>query len=114
MRSIFKLPISWFFLTHLYVLPAFSQKELIDEVFEIVEQHSINRDSLDFKKIKEVAYNSYTSQSNGDPQDSYRVIRIIVSQLNDHHSFFMEKDQVNKWQNTSKQENVSFPFSGKV
>jgi carboxyl-terminal processing protease len=114
MRSIFKSPIFWFFLTHLYVLPALGQKELIDEVLKIAEKHSINRDSLDFKKIKELAYSSYTSQSNGDPQDSYRVIRIIVSQLNDHHSFFMEKGQVNKWENTSKQENVSFPFSGNI
>jgi carboxyl-terminal processing protease len=118
MKSIFKSAHLWFFLSLFFTWPAFGQKELIDEVLKIAEKHSINRDSLDFKKIKEVAYNtynSYTSLSNGDPkQDSYRVIRIIVSQLNDHHSSFMEKGQVNKWQNTSKQENVSFPFSGKV
>jgi C-terminal processing protease CtpA/Prc len=115
MKSIFKSPLFWFFLSLFYTWPAFSQKDLIDEVLKIAEQHSINRDSLDFKKIKEVAYNSYTSQSNGDSkQNSYEVIRYIISQLNDHHSFFMEKDQVNKWQNTSKQENVSFPFSGNI
>jgi carboxyl-terminal processing protease len=118
MRSVFKSTLYWFFLSLFFPWPAFGQKELIDEVFKIVEKHSIRRDSLDLKKIKEVAYNtfnSYTSQSNSDlKQDTYRVIRLILSQLNDHHSFFMEKEAVNKWQNTSKQENVSFPFSGKI
>lgn len=118
MRSLFKSSLSCFILSLFFPWPTFGQKELIDEVFKIVEQHSINRDSVDFNKIKEVAYNtynSYTSLSNGDPkQDSYRVIRIILSQLKDSHSFFMEKETVDKWQNTSNQENFQMPFSGKL
>ena len=91
-----------------------AQTQYLDEVFKIVEQYSIKRDSLDFEKIRKDAYAKLNNTKS--MEDCYPIIRFILSELNDHHSFFMEKEDVNKWTSTSKTTNItpSSPYSGKV
>jgi C-terminal processing protease CtpA/Prc len=89
-------------------------REYLDEVFKIVEQHSIKRDSLDFEKIRRDAYAKLNNAIS--IADCYPIVRFVLSELNDHHSFFMEKEDVDKWTSTSKMTNLthSSPYSGKV
>jgi carboxyl-terminal processing protease len=91
----------------------FSQKEYLDEVFKIVEHYSIKRDSVDFKKIKADAFSKLYD---GEPIEAcYPIVRSILRELNDHHSFFMHKEQVKAWKTTSKtKRNDEVPFSGKL
>ncbi len=91
-----------------------AQKKYLDEVFEIIEQHSVKRDSIDFKKIKERAYTKLSNVKSIN--DCYPIVRSILVELNDHHSFFMEKKQVDEWQSTSKTKSIAEPpsFKGKL
>ena len=91
-----------------------TSKEYLNEVFEIVEKHSINRDSIDLKKIKRVAY---AKLKNTDSlEECYPIVQSILKDLGDNHSFFMSKEQVNKWQSTSNANNNKklITFSGKL
>lgn len=88
-------------------------KEYLNEVFEIVEKHSINRDSVDFKKIKRVAYAKL--KDTDSLEDCYPIVQSILKDLGDNHSFFMSKEQVNRWESTSKVGNNKelITFTGK-
>jgi C-terminal processing protease CtpA/Prc len=72
----------------------------LDEVFKIVEEHSIRRDSVDFKEIKRKAYSKLKSADS--IENCYPIVKSILKDLGDSHSFFMPKEQVEKWQSTSK------------
>lgn len=95
-------------------------KDYLDEVFKIVEEHSIRRDSVDFNKIKREAYTrlkEYTRLNNsGSIEICYPIVKIILLDLGDRHSFFMTKEQVKKWQTTSKTADISkiITFNGKL
>ena len=94
---------------------SFAQKGYLDEVLKIVETHSIKRDSLDFIKIKKEAYKKLTSVNS--IEDCYPIVRFILSELHDNHSFLMERAQVDKWKSTSKSTYFAqppTPFTGKV
>lgn len=75
-------------------------KDYLDEVFKIVEEHSINRDSLDFQDIKRTAYAKL--KKNDSLENCYPIIKHTLKELMDSHSFFMPKEQVDKWQTTSQ------------
>jgi carboxyl-terminal processing protease len=75
-------------------------KDYLDEVFKIVEEHSIRRDSVDFNEIKREAYARLKNA--GSIENCYPIVKIILIDLGDRHSFFMPKEQVEKWQSTSK------------
>ncbi len=89
-------------------------RKYLNEVFEIVEEHSINRDSLDFQQLKETAYSKLKSTES--IEGCYPIIKSILANLNDHHSFFMPKEQVEAWQSTSKTGRINdlITFSGKL
>lgn len=76
------------------------QENYLNEVFEIVENHSIKKDSVDFKALKKAAYKKlkYTTSI----EDCYPIIQSILKGLEDRHSSFMTKDKVNQWRSTSK------------
>lgn len=86
-------------------------KDYLDEVFKIVEKHSIRRDSVDFNKIKSEAYarlkNAHSIET------CYPIVKIILMDLGDRHSFFMTKEQVKKWQTPSNINEV-ITFSTKL
>ncbi|TDN95386.1 peptidase S41-like protein [Sunxiuqinia elliptica] len=86
-------------------------KDYLDEVFKIVEEHSIRRDSVDFNAIKKDAYarlEEYTRLKNKvSIEDCYPILKIILIDLGDRHSFFMPKEQVEKWQTTSKSSDIN-------
>jgi C-terminal processing protease CtpA/Prc len=89
-------------------------KKYLNEVLEIVEKKSINIDSVDFKTIK---YNALSKLSNTNTiQECYPIIRSILRDLGDNHSFLMSKGQVKNWKSTSKysDETKLFTFSGKL
>lgn len=103
-----------FLVAALHANCAFAQKEYLDEVFAIVERNSIKRDSVDFSRIKKDAYGQLEGIKS--LQDCYPIVRSILTNLNDHHSFFMEKSQVDQWKTTSKRDGVKVTeaFSGRV
>lgn len=74
-------------------------KDYLDEVIEIIEEHSVKRDSVDFNKIKSETYarlkNAHSIET------CYPIVKIIQIDLGDRHSFFMTKEQVKKWQTPS-------------
>ena len=86
-------------------------KDYLDEVFKIVEEHSIRRDSVDFNKIKRDAYArlKYVNYSG----NCYPIIKIILKDLGDRHSFYMPKEQVEKLQTPSNINEV-ITFSAKL
>ncbi|WP_439185789.1 S41 family peptidase [Carboxylicivirga taeanensis] len=93
---------------------AVTPKDYLDEVFEIVEEHSIRRDSVNFKEIKRKAF---AKLKNTDSiENCYPIIKSILKDLGDRHSFFMSKGQVEKWQSTSKtvDNNEIITFKGKL
>ncbi|WP_190811666.1 S41 family peptidase [Flagellimonas sp. S3867] len=95
------------------------QKELtpktyLNEVLEIVKNNSINKDSIDFEKVKK---NALSKLSNVNSiEECYPIVQSILRELGDNHSFFMSKEQVKKWESTSKSsEDVNLmPFSGEL
>jgi len=89
-------------------------KKYLNEVLEIVEKNSINKDSVDFKSIKR---NALSKLSNVNTiEECYPIVQSILRELGDNHSFFMSKEQVKKWKSTSKstEENKLITFSGKL
>ena len=90
------------------------QSQYLGEVFEIIEKHSIKKDSIDFEKLKNNAFRKleYTSSI----KDCYPIVQSILTELGDNHSFFMPKGEVIKWHNTSKNEHRKAlnAFSGKI
>ena len=89
--------------------------EYIDEVLEIVETHSIKRDSTDFGKIRKEAYEQLDGVTS--IEDCYPIVRFILSSLNDGHSFLMEREQVDKWKSTGNSDvfvQSPLPFTGKA
>jgi C-terminal processing protease CtpA/Prc len=91
-----------------------SPKEYVDEAIKIIEEHSINNDSIDFQKIRRnikprlKGANSY--------EECYSVIQSIVMDLGDNHNFFLTKKEAEKWLSGDKPENINelITFSGKL
>ncbi|WP_159519954.1 S41 family peptidase [Sunxiuqinia indica] len=75
-------------------------KDYLDEVLKIVEEHSLNRDSVDWKEIKKLE--STTLKYAQTLEDCYPFVKLILKALKDHHSFFMTKEQAEKWQSANK------------
>jgi len=75
-------------------------KDYLDEVFKIVEENSIRRDSVDFKEIKKEAYAKLKNEAS--IENCYPIVKLILVDLGDRHSFFLPKEQVEKWKSTSK------------
>lgn len=77
-----------------------SPRDYLEEVFKIVEEHSINKHVLDFKEIKKSAYKKLNNIDS--IEKCYPIVNSILEELKDNHSRFMTKKQVDKWQSTSK------------
>ncbi|WP_308993947.1 S41 family peptidase [Mariniflexile litorale] len=90
-----------------------NQEKYVNKVFNIVEKHSIRKDSVDFDKIKSKAYEKVKQAKT--IEDCYPIIQSILRDLGDNHSFLMTKERVEKWKNTSKSKtkNELITFSGK-
>lgn len=80
-------------------------KDYLDEVFTIVEVNSIKRDSVDFDDIKSKAYAKINSMDS--IENCYPIVKSILKDLGDNHSLFLSKEQVAKWQSTSKTADVN-------
>lgn len=109
-----KFKLAFFLLALSALNNLYAQHAYLEEALRIVEQHSLKGDSVDFKKIRKEAYIML-----GDRQavtDCYPVITFILSELKDHHSFFMQREEVMAWKSTSKRTdtNESLPFHGKI
>ncbi|MEA2097332.1 MAG: S41 family peptidase [Candidatus Cloacimonadota bacterium] len=89
-------------------------RKYLNEVFEIIEKHSINRDSLNFQQLKKTAYSELKNTES--IEDCYPIIKSILENLNDNHSFFNSKEQVEAWQSTSKTDSINelITFTGKL
>ena len=104
------------FLSLFYSSQSFAQKEYLDEVLKIVEEHSIMKDSIDLNRIRNEAYSRLGD--NKSVEGCYPIIKFILSEIKDRHSFFMDKNQVEKWKSPSNpaKANKAKPtsFSGKM
>lgn len=93
-----------------------SQKQYLDEVFAIIENHSIRRDSIDFENIKERAYARLSKNPSKSIVDCYPIIRDVLLDLGDHHSFFLDKAQATQWKTTSATRDIKemITFNGEL
>jgi len=91
-----------------------SPKEYIDEVIEIVEEHSINNNSIDFQKIRRNA-NARLKGANSF-EDCYPIIQSMFVNLGDNHNLFLTKKEADEWHATSNSQNINewITFSGKL
>ena len=89
-------------------------KEYVDEVIEIVEEHSINSNSIDFQKIRRSAYAE--SKGASTYEDCYAAIQSMLFNLRDAHSYFKTKKEIGEWLSASKTHSIkeSITFSGKL
>jgi hypothetical protein len=66
-------------------------KKYLNEVLEIVEKNSINKDSVDFKIIKS---NALSKLSNVNTiEECYPIVNSILRELGDNHSFLCQKNK---------------------
>lgn len=79
----------------------------LDTFFNIVNTHSLYRDSIDISAIQTTTQKIASGAKN--PADSYPAIRYLLGEL-DHHSFLQEAQQVEAWQNTSTNNNGGMEF----
>lgn len=89
-------------------------KDYLEEVFKIVQENSIRRDSIDFNEIRR---NAFARLKDLDSiENCYPIVNSILKDLGDSHSFFMPIEQVEKWQSTSKSANIKsiITFKGKL
>src|SRR5688500_15805641 len=105
MKHIFKFQSVLLLGILLFSQGSIAQTAYLHEVFKIVEQHSINKDSLAFGRIRRDAYAKLANAKS--IADCYPIIRFVLSALKDHHSFFMEREKVNEWKSTSKTANTT-------
>lgn len=95
-------------------------KDYLNEVFKIVEEHSIRRDSVDFNVIKREAYarlEECTRLKNAvSIEDCYPIVKIILIDLGERHSFFMPKEEVEKWKSSNETTDINeiITFNGKL
>jgi carboxyl-terminal processing protease len=89
-------------------------KEYIDEVIELIEEHSINNNSIDFQKIRRKAYTQSIGANSFEACHS--AIRRMFWDFRDSHSWFLTKYEVDEWNSTNKTHNINeiITFSGKL
>lgn len=89
-------------------------KEYIDEVINLIEEHSINNDSIDFQKLRRNA-NARLKGANSY-EDCYSVIQSMIVDLGDNHNLFLTKKEADKWLLGGETENRNelITFSGKL
>ncbi|MEM9986226.1 MAG: S41 family peptidase, partial [Bacteroidota bacterium] len=100
--------------------PTFSQDfdgaAYLEEVFDLIERHSIRRDSVDLAMLKDSAL--YQVQGATEPSACYPAIQWTLRSLGDRHSFLMPAERATEWKRP-KTENAQgpppdfFTFSGK-
>ena len=61
-------------------------------VLDIMQQHSVNRKNINWMVLRREAF----VDANGakTPADTYVAIKLVVQKLGDHHSFFLDPQQV--------------------
>ncbi len=86
----------------------------LQEVFHLLKTHSIKRDSIDFRSLETDAFAAAEKASS--TKDCYPIIRRILKELGDNHSFLMEPERVKNWETTSNswKERELYPFVGKM
>ncbi|MBN1639131.1 MAG: S41 family peptidase [Ignavibacteriales bacterium] len=89
--------------------PKFSDKVLVylNEVFKIIEENSMRKDSLDLQGLKELCLKNLEAQTEAD---CYPMIRYIVGKLSDNHSSFEIPNEASSYQ---KETQIKFPI-GKI
>ncbi|MCY1720817.1 S41 family peptidase [Prolixibacteraceae bacterium Z1-6] len=80
-------------------------KDYLDEVFEIVEEHSIRRDFVDFNEIKRKAYSKLNDTDS--IENCYPIIKSILKDIGERHTFFIPKDEVEKWKSANKKAGIN-------
>lgn len=91
-----------------------SKEEYLTEIFEKIEEHSIRKDSVDLVKLKLSAFEKLKSLDS--IQDCYSIIKSVLFELEDNHSFLLPKEEADNWKSTSKtnKTNELISFKGKL
>jgi len=62
----------------------------INEVIEVIESNSVQKDKVDWEKFKEEVLKKASSANSN--QESYSAIQFALNQLNDYHSIYTSND----------------------
>ncbi len=87
-------------------------EKYLTEVLKIVEENSINKDSVNFRKIKKRAFSKLSDAKT--IEDCYPIVKSILRELDDNHSSFKSKEQIGKWRSKVKPKDIHklITFSG--
>ena len=80
----------------------------LDEALDIMQQHSINREQIDWERLRARARSrAYGART---PEDTYIAVQYALRDLGDHHSHFMTPEQVAEFQDGTM--NLASPDPG--
>lgn len=87
-----------------YVKTSSSAKNYLDQALSIMENHSINRNKINWPELKTKMYK--LAQGAQTPTDTYPVILEALHELNDNHSLFFAPKEMSSFRNITVAENT--------
>lgn len=106
---------AWFDDFEVKIISAASQKpnrlarRYIGAAVDTLAKHSLYKDSIDFKILKESALQ--IAGSAATTKDCYLAVEYLLQSLGDHHSFFMEPEVVKAWEGEDTENVADVDFS---
>lgn len=64
----------------------------LDEALDIMQEHSLNREEIDWSALREHAMSRAAAAEARRPEDTYGIIEVALHELGDGHSFFLPPD----------------------
>ena len=83
-------------------------KKYLDEALEIITTNSIRRDSVDFKKLRAIAYS--IAEDAKTTADCYVAIKCVLHNLGDHHSLLVTEEEEKSYK-TYDESKVDMPVA---
>jgi len=83
-----------------FLLGCTSEKRYVENALDILEEHSINTETIDWDKVRMDAYKQVKTAET--TSDSHAIIRETLRYLRDGHSFLMTKGAYNAMQTVEK------------
>ncbi|WP_142724462.1 S41 family peptidase [Chryseobacterium sp. ON_d1] len=90
------------------VLSQTTPKLYIEKAISIMEMNSVNKNKIDWKKIKENALEE--GKDKNSIRETYPIIRNILGKLGDQHSKFFKPEVVEAYLKRYKEVGIAFPY----
>ena len=86
----------------------------MNTVFEIIQKHSIRRDSVNLPKLKEEVFSEI--EKVGTIKECHSIVKSLLNKLGDNHSLFLEKEEFRNLHKskTGNNKSSSITFSGEL